>query len=110
MAPVPKQIRVSDRGYLAWCRRQPCAFCPRPLGGEAHHTIKKGMGGATLRDDRAVPVCRRCHKRCHGETVVEKSGARMPPIQTWIQIRAAMSSYANYRRAKAAPTTPAVPF
>jgi hypothetical protein len=74
----PKAAQVEDPAYLRWCREQRCAFCHK-TGGEAHHVEHKGMGGATLRDDLAVPACRICHRRCHGIPVVA-DGQRLPPI------------------------------
>lgn len=60
------------RSFLAWVRRQPCKVCtlehrigvrltPARPGAEAHHFPPKGMGGAFIRDDRTIPLCRRHH-------------------------------------------------
>lgn len=87
-AAFPKDQRVADPAYLEWLRRKPCAFCQAP-GGEAHHVILKGMGGATQRDDVAVAACRSCHMRCHGQTVVQAGGARRGPIPVEDQKEAA---------------------
>lgn len=92
----PKKKVVRDQKYLAWCRRQRCAFCgnTRPRV-EAHHVEKKGMGGATLRDDRAVPTCLYCHRRCHGETVV-LDGNRLHPISLARQMHKANGTRADF--------------
>lgn len=65
----PKQERVEDPVYVAWCRTQPCTFCTQDkrkqrFPTEAHHVIKRSSG--TLRDDTVIPVCLECHQRCHG--------------------------------------------
>jgi hypothetical protein len=88
---IAKLDQVEDRDYLRWVRRRPCAFCARRAPSEAHHTIVKGMGGATLRDDYAAPVCGRCHRRCEGETVYGRG-----PISKAEQLRAAQEHRGTY--------------
>jgi hypothetical protein len=97
-----KEARVKDPAYLRWCRVQRCAFCDRH-GGEAHHVGGKGMGGARLRDDLAVPACRKCHMRCEGLVVAEKSGQRLGPIGRPRQLRKARAARDRYLRELAAP-------
>lgn len=77
-----KSKRVVDQAYLAWCRYQPCAFCGvhGVFPVEAHHVDKRKMGGAVQRDDRAVPACRICHRRCHGERVQVRGEAHPRPV------------------------------
>lgn len=94
MTAFPKATQVVDPKYLAWCRAQPCfnvAECGRAVAGEAHHSKGKGMGGAIVRDDMAVPVCRRCHARCHGQKV-----DGLHPIDRERQKRAAHEARERY--------------
>lgn len=70
----PKEGRVVCQATLSYARRQRCRACVedaelrgysaeivRP-GSEAHHWPAKGMGGARLRDDHVIPLCRRHHE------------------------------------------------
>lgn len=69
--PYTKDRRVSSAAYLGVVRRVSCFACvdiyaPRsvPSGravSEAHHYPPKGAGGARLRDDRTIPLCRMHH-------------------------------------------------
>ena len=86
-----KQRRIEDPTYLNWCRDQPCFNCGLTPAREAHHTIHKGMGGANVRDDTAVPACRRCHMRAHGLVVDGK-----PPICAQTQREAAREARRRY--------------
>lgn len=56
----PKPVRLKDKDYLAWVRRQPCLV--DYVVAEAHHTVTRGAGGS---DYRSVPLCFRHHKECH---------------------------------------------
>ena len=49
------------------------------------------MGGAVVRDDLAIPACRRCHARCHGLRV-----DGLPPIDRERQKRAADEARERY--------------
>lgn len=71
---MPKEGRVVCPAILAYVRQQQCRACvedaeqrgyPRSSvrhGSEAHHWPAKGMGGARLRDDHVIPLCRRHHE------------------------------------------------
>ena len=98
-----KQRVIDDPAYLAWARAQPCFSCGVSPAGEAHHTIHKGMGGANVRDDMAVPACRRCHMRAHGLVVEGK-----PPIAALTQREAARAARRRYLVGPA-PSDPRVP-
>ncbi len=87
----PKSQQFKDPEYLAWARLQPCFNCGVEPAGEAHHTLHKSMGGAFVRDDSAVPACRRCHMRAHGLVVEGK-----PPIDTLTQREAAREARRRY--------------
>lgn len=63
--------------YLDWIRRQRCYFCDLQAPSSAHHWPTKGSLGYT-NDLQTIPVCGRCHMRCHGETVGEAE--RLLPI------------------------------
>lgn len=57
-------IRSHECGYLAGFRCQRCSMFTDGTG-EAHHKIKRGMGGG-FRDDRMENLewlCRPCHRR-----------------------------------------------
>jgi hypothetical protein len=56
----PKPVRLKDKSYLAWVRRQPCLV--DYVVAEAHHTVSRGAGGS---DYRSVPLCIRHHKEVH---------------------------------------------
>jgi hypothetical protein len=86
----PKQGRVESVTYLAWLRRQGCAFCHAD-GPEAHHWPTKGSLG-TRRDDWALPACLRCHARCHGRIV---DGAA--PIAGHEQLRVRASCWERFK-------------
>lgn len=74
-APQPKAGQLRCEVTLAWTRLQPCRECversldpggdvitvPR-AAGEAHHFPVKGMGGAHIRDDMVIPLCRAHHE------------------------------------------------
>lgn len=72
---IEKEGKVFCREILVWARKQDCKACVaslRPIDGhahgiirtatEAHHFPPKGMGGATHRDDRVIPLCREHHE------------------------------------------------
>jgi len=56
----PKPVRLKDKDYLAWIRRQPCLV--DYVVAEAHHTTSRGAGGS---DYRSIPLCLRHHKEAH---------------------------------------------
>jgi len=60
----PKQARVRSPQYLAWLRTQPCAACAAPPPSEASHHGPRGLG-QKADDDRAIPLCQRCHAFWH---------------------------------------------
>ncbi len=95
MTAFPKAERVEDPEYLDHCRGERCSFCRRSAPSDPHHVELKGMGGATLRDDRAVPACGDCHNRCHGRTVWV-NGERMGPIPVATQEAAAELARMRY--------------
>lgn len=64
---ILKDGSLSSVVFLAFVRRLDCSFCDAPSPSEAHHFPPKGRG--VTRDDRSLPVCRRCHMRCHGQRV-----------------------------------------
>ena len=106
---IAKLPRVIDLRYLRWCRAQPCAFCERPPRSQAHHVIHKAMGGATRRDDYAVPACNNCHMRCHNQRVVENDRP-LPRIPRVLQFAAAEAHRERYLRERYPTAPPIVPF
>lgn len=75
--PIAKEGDLRSEVYLAFVRRQRCAFGGH-AGGEAHHHPGKGRSGRTD-DSKTLPVCRTCHQCCEGITVTV-GGARLQPI------------------------------
>ncbi len=73
----PKQRSFLCPEYVEWVRTLPCEFCGTRYGVQAHHVIHRSRG--VTRDDTCVPSCIRCHKRAHGETVVD-NGKRLLPL------------------------------
>lgn len=67
MPPLPKAGHLFSEVYLAFIRRLPCFNCGSEAPSQAHHWPPKGRG--VTRDDRTLPVCTRCHTRCHGNTM-----------------------------------------
>lgn len=115
MTAFPKAERVEDPDHLEWIRRRPCCFCDREAPSEAHHVIHKGMGGANVRDDMTIPVCRGCHKRCHGETVVDHTArtwrGRLGPIAMCLQLANARALWEVHQRERGrGDRTPPIPF
>jgi hypothetical protein len=70
MAPISKQGSLLCEVWLAFVRRMTCAFCDAPAPSQPHHFPPKGRG--TTDDSKTVPVCARCHMRCHGQRVEGK--------------------------------------
>lgn len=63
---IEKEGKLFCRTFLDWVRRQRCIACiaedaSAAAGSDAHHIDGKGMGGARLRDDRTIPLCRKHH-------------------------------------------------
>ena len=56
----PKPVRLQDKIYLAWVRRQPCVACG--AASQAHHSKTKGARGS---DYRALPMCFKHHEELH---------------------------------------------
>lgn len=65
---IEKAGNLVSEAYLEFVRGLPCCLCFSDPPSEAHHHPPKGRG--ITRDDKTMPVCRLCHMRCHGETVV----------------------------------------
>lgn len=91
--PPDAAVVVADEDYLDWCRGRSCYFHRKRypmvlVYAEPHHVVLKGMGGARVRDDYAVPACRECHDRCHG--------VRKPRIPYEEQVEAARASRLEY--------------
>ena len=62
--PDPKKKTVRDPKYLAWIRKQPCPYCARINGIEAHHVRRQRWGAGTSQkphDYVAVPRCKTHH-------------------------------------------------
>lgn len=64
---MARKLERLDDGYLTLVRELPCYFCGSRLVC-AHHFPPRGRLGYTD-DTRTIPVCARCHRRCHGERV-----------------------------------------
>lgn len=74
--------------FLAYGRRQPCKACVEearargesgdaiPRGSDPHHFPAKGMGGATWRDDRIIPLCRRHHEQAQAYVIPRETQER----------------------------------
>lgn len=58
----PRNQRRSDRLYLKWIERWPCALCGTFWGVRAHHEPAKGKGGCgDWHDHKTIPLCAECH-------------------------------------------------
>ena len=89
MPPFPKAGHLESPTYLAFIRRQPCAFCYCIGPNEAHHFPPRGRG---VHDDTmTIAVCMECHGRCHHLTVNGKE-----PIPEKQQIQAAMEMHSHF--------------
>ncbi len=80
--PLMKAGELLSPTYSDWVRSQPCSVCGRPPRSEQHHHPGRGERGAT-HDVRSMPVCRWCHMRCEGQTVLDErfnDREPMPPI------------------------------
>lgn len=60
----PKMKTPRDPKYLAWLRKQPCAFCGAAPPSEVSHHGRHGIA-IKASDHLALPSCRRCHARHH---------------------------------------------
>lgn len=61
-APQPKPTTLRDPKYLAHLRTLPCSWCAAQPPNDAAHQ-GGGRGTATKApDDKAIPLCRRCHR------------------------------------------------
>ena len=90
MIDFPKDRQISCPEILRWVRHQLCAACvelelersgptafPRTKpGAEAHHFPAKRMGGAVLRDDWTVPLCRRHHEEAQAYVIPRETQQR----------------------------------
>lgn len=93
-SPIVKDGDLRSDVYLAFVRRQRCAFGDH-AGGEAHHFPGKGRSGRTD-DALTLPVCRACHQRCEGLTVVV-DGVRLGPIPSEAQRAAVLETWMRFR-------------
>lgn len=61
-----KSTRIRDRKHLDWLRELPCVRCSSG-GSEASHIRLMSNSGTGLKpsDDRALPLCHRCHMASH---------------------------------------------
>lgn len=69
--PIAKSGSLNCKTWLAFVRRMGCAFCDAPAPSQAHHHPPKGRG--VTDDSKTIPVCVRCHMRCHGQLVEGKA-------------------------------------
>lgn len=83
----PKPQTIRDEKYLAWLRKQPCAFCFAPPPSEASHHGKHGIG-IKPSDHEALPACRRCHQRHHDKGSPHRRFDAMTPEQRHDRYRA----------------------
>lgn len=69
MAPPQWKVKPwRSRKYLTWVADLNCCVCGMPAD-DPHHEQREGHGGmgTTPGDERALPMCRRCHDiRQHG--------------------------------------------
>lgn len=86
MTAFPKQRRFPSEAYLDAVRSFECYGCEAPPPSMAHHHPPKGRRG-DLDDSKTIPVCLRCHQRCHGITVGD-GGVRYLPISDGVQTAA----------------------
>lgn len=61
----PKPVRLRDRNYVAFIRREPC--CVSGTASHHHHVVPKGWGkmGSKVSDYRGVPLSPRLHNEYH---------------------------------------------
>lgn len=76
--PIEKRGFLLSPSYTMWSRSLSCSVCGRQPPSEHNHAPTRGSLGSR-NDLRGHPVCRRCHVRCGGETVVV-DGFAMPPV------------------------------
>ena len=80
LSPAPKEIApflsyatIKDPAFLDFVRSRPCIICFREDRSEPHHVFKMFAGisyggiGSKGSDFLALPVCRECHTRFHGD-------------------------------------------
>lgn len=85
MSTHPKDGSIRCPEFLAWVRRQQCVECVErlevqryriPFESEAHHYPPKGMGGARIRDDHTMPLCRRHHEQAQTYQIAKATQER----------------------------------
>ena len=55
---------VRDKKRLDFARQLPCAGCGKLAPNDPHHEGRHGIG-IKAGDDRALPLCRKCHAWLH---------------------------------------------
>jgi hypothetical protein len=67
--PQPKRKRVVDKPYIKWIRSLDCSACKSTQLSDPHHINPKGYSSMSGKcdDDRAIPLCRRCHCEYHSQ-------------------------------------------
>lgn len=71
MKPQPKSKTLRSPRFLAYLRTCSCSWCGRKGRSDPAHM---GGGGKGIKgpDDRAVPLCRKCHRYSHDHGVMPK--------------------------------------
>lgn len=73
-------MKISDKDYQNWCRKQKCAKCGgghwlQDLGEwrcEYAHTRLNGRGGTALKPIYSgIPLCHECHAKTHDKGLSE---------------------------------------
>lgn len=86
VAPIAKDAPPRVPAYLAWIRKQPCAWCGAAPPSEASHHPEPGHGRTAVKtsDYRVIPLCPPCHREQWG---ARRTLGRMSPEQTsaWVE-------------------------
>lgn len=67
MFPMQKNKTYRSEKHLKWIRSKSCCSCGYDDGVDAHHIIGIGHGimGSKESDALTIPLCRKCHHKCH---------------------------------------------
>lgn len=69
-AAMPKR-NVQNQAVIDQCCRPTCEICSNPCGGEPHHIISRGAGGADI-PENLIQLCGHCHRAVHSGRLAEE--------------------------------------
>lgn len=79
---------VRDEGFLQFLRGQSCCICGRwEEGGISPHHIGDGILPRRSRDDLAVPMCFRCHRKEHDAGTPSREKLTKIALMFWKQYK-----------------------